>query len=268
MGFTKDLKNLLNVHYILNIILCISFVFLRTVYPFCSWIFADKICKLAWRDWEILTFVSIVIVFKTRRSGATTMLAYLSAAFMYCKIGNVILYMNSDPRLGVLYIVLCILQMLLFPEPSYSGPEHVIYFRGPHFKDELNRDKKVAWLVAFYAAWSPACVKFAPIFAELSAEYSLDNFKFGKVDVAQYPQIAKDYYINDSSFSKQLPTLLLFRNGKEVERRPLVDDKSRLQPFFFTSDNIKATFDLNNVYLECKNKVKKSDLSKTHHKSE
>lgn len=59
---------------------------------------------------------------------------------------------------------------LILPEPTYQGPESVVYLRGTNgLQDEL-RDNRVVWLVAFYTAWNPACVNFAPIFSQLSAE--------------------------------------------------------------------------------------------------
>lgn len=39
-----------------------------------------------------------------------------------------------------------------------------------HFQDELEKDKRIIWLIAFYAAWSPACVKLAEDFAKISYE--------------------------------------------------------------------------------------------------
>ena len=45
---------------------------------------------------------------------------------------------------------------------------------------------QVTWLVAFYAAWSPACINFADIYAKLSHNYTTNTLKFGKVDVGRY----------------------------------------------------------------------------------
>lgn len=60
---------------------------------------------------------------------------------------------------------------LILPEPTYQGPENVIYLHGANgLQEELQRDTKVVWLVAFYTVWNPACVTFAPIFSELSAK--------------------------------------------------------------------------------------------------
>jgi hypothetical protein len=64
--------------------------------------------------------------------------------------------------------------------------------------------------------------------------YVLENLKFGKIDVGRYPDAAKKYGINDSSMSRQLPTVILFKGGKEVTRRPAADDRGKLIKFFFT----------------------------------
>ena len=59
---------------------------------------------------------------------------------------------------------------MVIPEPSYSGPEKIVYFRATSLEDEIARDKRITWVIAFYTVWSPSCVNFAPIFSKLSAE--------------------------------------------------------------------------------------------------
>jgi thioredoxin-like negative regulator of GroEL len=73
---------------------------------------------------------------------------------------------------------------------------------------------QVTWLVAFYAAWSPACINFAHIFSKLSHNYSLPNLRFGKVDVGRFADIAAEYHINTSALSRQLPTVIMFQVGQ------------------------------------------------------
>jgi len=146
---------------------------------------------------------------------------------------------------------------LLLPEPAYSGPDNVIYFRGASsLEEELLRDKRNVWVVAFYTVWNPACVNFAPIFAKLSTDYRADNLKFGKVDVGRYPDAGLKYRVNDSSLSKQLPTMVIFKEAKEVDRRPLIDSKGKIIKFLFSEENIKAAFDLNCLYQTCKSELK------------
>lgn len=64
--------------------------------------------------------------------------------------------------------------------------------------------------------------------------YSLDNLRFGKVDIGRYPDAAVKYHISDASTSKQLPTLILFKDAKEIERRPFADPKGKLVKFLFS----------------------------------
>lgn len=61
---------------------------------------------------------------------------------------------------------------LVVPEPVHSSPDQVVYFRGLQaLTEQLEGDQQATWLVAFYAAWSPACVNFAPVFAKLSNDF-------------------------------------------------------------------------------------------------
>lgn len=136
----------------------------------------------------------IVIMIRTRKTGSVTMINYLSSSFVYTKVANLILWFYADIRMGILFAIVfirtCLLDnagvsrrrsllpdvliavcALLFPEPTYQGPENVIYLRSANgLQEELQRDTRVVWLVAFYTAWNPACVNFAPIFSELSAQ--------------------------------------------------------------------------------------------------
>lgn len=196
------------------------------------------------------------------------MINYLTSSFLYTKLANLILWFYSDVRCGVGYSILFILFALILPEPTYSGPDSVIYFRQQNsLEDELERDKRITWLVTFYTTWNPACVNFAPIFAQLSNEYQLENLKFGKIDIGRLPDSGKKFHVSDSSLSRQLPTIILFQNGKEVTRRPYADSKGKLVKFFFSEDNVKAAFDLNNLYKECKaNPIKPSKAIKTEQK--
>lgn len=265
MAFKRDIKLLLKPYYIINILMSVGYVVAKKTPPLCNFLFptSKPLCELDSRETEILFFLVIVVMIRTRKTGSVTMLNYLTSSFVYTKVANLILWFYADVRMGLLYGVLFILIGLLLPEPTYCGPDKVTYFRTlAGLEDELTRDKRITWFVAFYTAWNPACVNFAPVFAQLSADYDLDNLKFGKIDVGRYPEAANKYHINDSSLSKQLPTIIQFKEGKEVLRRPIVDSSGKLIKFFFTEDNIKAAFDLNNVYKDCKNNPLKSKKAK------
>lgn len=131
--------------------------------------------------------------------------------------------------------------MLLFPKPKYKGPENVTYFMGDEFEKELVKDKKVKWLVEFYATWNPDCNEFAGVFGELSAKYANKNLRFGKIDVARSPKIAEKYDVIVSVTSRSLPTLILFKDGRSYVRRPLIDSRDRVVPFSFSFVSIPTS---------------------------
>ncbi|UYV82720.1 TMX2 [Cordylochernes scorpioides] len=57
------------------------------------------------------------------------MLPYISTICKYTKIGNIFLFFFADPRLGLIYMVLCTLHLIFLPEPVYQGPDSILYFR-------------------------------------------------------------------------------------------------------------------------------------------
>ncbi|XP_063371358.1 thioredoxin-related transmembrane protein 2 homolog [Cydia amplana] len=263
MSFKKDLRQLLKPYYWVNILLSISYVTAKRTSVICNFLFPDVDCELDSRETEILFFLIIVVMLRTRKAGSVTMVNYLSSSFVYTKIANLILWLYADVRYGLPFGALLILTALLIPEPTYTGPEHLTYFRGVSTLDEELRHKGNTWLVCLYAAWHPACVNFAPVFAELSASYSLENLKFGKMDIGRYPEAAAKYRIQDGPSSRQLPTVLLLTEGAESLRRPHPDTQGKLQKFLFSKDNVKAAFDLDALYQQCKEKLATKPKDKT-----
>lgn len=83
-------------------------------------------------------------------------------------------------------------------------------------------DPNVYWLVELYTLWHPACVALEPVLADLSLRYATPGLRFGKVDVSRYPQIAADMNVSVTGSSRQLPTLIMFKAGKELGRIPHV----------------------------------------------
>ena len=102
------------------------------------------------------------------------------------------------------------------------------------WQEELERDKRVTWIVEFFANWSSDCQSFAPIYADLSLKYNCMGLNFGKVDVGRYTDISIRYKVSTSPLTKQLPTLILFQGGKEVMRRPQIDKKGRAVSWTFS----------------------------------
>lgn len=94
-----------------------------------------------------------------------------------------------------------------------------------------------------YANWSVTCLNFEPVLAKLSIEYDLPHLKFGKkknilivmltkikiftpfiflgqIDIDVYPNLAEEFGVSKDPASFDLPTLILFQQGKEIRRLP------------------------------------------------
>ena len=76
-------------------------------------------------------------------------------------------------------------------------------------KDVLQSDKPV--LVDFWAAWCAPCRMLEPTVAAVADKYAA-NARVVKVNVDDNPSISQRYGI------KGIPTLILFKGGKEEER--------------------------------------------------
>jgi len=72
-------------------------------------------------------------------------------------------------------------------------------------------DKNSLALIDCWAPWCSPCVVISPIVEELAKEYA-GKVLFGKLNVDENPRTAERFRI----FS--IPTLLIIRNGKEVDR--------------------------------------------------
>ena len=67
-------------------------------------------------------------------------------------------------------------------------------------------------LVDFWATWCPPCRRLAPAVDALATEYA-GRLSVAKVDIDDSPELAQRYGI------QSIPTLILFRDGRAVDKR-------------------------------------------------
>lgn len=87
------------------------------------------------------------------------------------------------------------------------------------FNEIINSEKPT--LVDFYATWCSPCQMLTPILEGVSTEVG-DNAKVLKIDIEKNMETANQYGV------RSVPTLILFKEGKEVWRQTGLTQKNVL----------------------------------------
>lgn len=89
-----------------------------------------------------------------------------------------------------------------------------------NFQVEITKSDKPV-LVDFWAVWCGPCQMMAPILHELEAE--MPDVQIGKVNVDEQMDLARQFRV------VSIPTLIIFKNGQEVQRMVGVTSKEELK---------------------------------------
>lgn len=94
-------------------------------------------------------------------------------------------------------------------------------FTDQNFEQEVLKSEKPV-LVDFWAVWCGPCQMMGPIIEEL-AEEAKDRYKVGKLNVDENRETASKYGV------MSIPTLIIFKDGKEVRQFVGVQSKEGLK---------------------------------------
>ena len=96
---------------------------------------------------------------------------------------------------------------------------------GDEFKEEI---AKGLTLIDFFADWCGPCRMLAPVLEEVAGEME-GKATIAKLDIDQYQEIAAEYQISS------VPTVILFKDGKEAGRIVGLRDATQLKEFILSA---------------------------------
>jgi len=103
-------------------------------------------------------------------------------------------------------------------EPLFVGRPMVLHDQ--NFEKQTTRSD-IPVVVDFWAPWCGPCKMMAPAFEQATAELE-PQVRMGKLNTEESQGVAARFGI------QSIPTLMVFRNGREVARQPGAMDRARL----------------------------------------
>lgn len=91
-------------------------------------------------------------------------------------------------------------------------------------ENDFDEKIKQTCLVDFFATWCPPCQILTPIVEKVSEDYK-DKLKFYKINIDENSAIAEKFEI------MYVPTLILFKNGKAINKESSFMEEEKLIEF-------------------------------------
>jgi len=113
---------------------------------------------------------------------------------------------------GIIFLTIAALYLLARSKmkniPVVADNDKILTLTDKNFQHQT-KNKLV--LVDFWASWCTPCRMMAPVLNEVADEMA-GNSHVGKVNIEQFQSLAQKFQV------RSIPTLILFKNGKEINR--------------------------------------------------
>jgi len=109
---------------------------------------------------------------------------------------------------GTFFLLIVYSRIKMKSIPLVADHKNILTLTDKNFQQQT-RNRLV--LVDFWAEWCAPCRMMAPVLNEVAEELN-GTTHIGKVNIEQYQSLAQQFKV------RSIPTLILFKNGKEVDR--------------------------------------------------
>jgi hypothetical protein len=226
------LKRFLDKHYVVNVLIL-------SLFPlFYAWGINAKETERAEqiKKWtaQALKMFTITMIMKLRK--IETLDKFVSDFILHSKTSVLFLSLCIDRKVFWIFGSLYYFHYLLCQLRAYEFETNVEHLNIASFERRVKigatkGECAKKWIVMFYAPWHPPCNQFDATFAALSLEFEnkAKDLMFAKFDLSRWPGASIDHGIDLTGNSKQLPTIIMFDNGGEVERMPRCSKKGEIE---------------------------------------
>lgn len=247
-------QRFLHPYYVFNGLLIVTYIVLRLQR------LSPEYTGLDLRDMfgftrEMQIYLCLFLLLATRVLSAPTMDVYLSSAFNFCRLSILLCLWYMNVQLLLVFGTLWAVMYATCPQPRFALPEalNIMTLNPITFKQRvLENTHETVTIVWCHAPWSPRCSQLTPVFADVAQRFKHPRMVFSRVDLSKFSKIADDIgNISTAPTSRQLPTVIAYKQGKEVGRIPVTDDQGRVPKQFiygFTKDDVINTLKLQSLY--------------------
>lgn len=201
---------------------------------------------------EMQIYFCLFLMLFSRTLSAPTLDTYLGSAFMFSRVAIVVLLWHMDTNILAIFLALWTMIYATCPQPRYKLPKSIVTLNNISYHDRITRNThKGIFVLWCHATWSARCSQLSPILAALDKAYGHPRVRFGRLDVSKYPSLAETISVSISPASKQLPTVICYKQGKEVARIPVPDSRGKIPKEWshgFTAAHVAQELDLRTHY--------------------